>query len=93
MSKIGKFHYFLLRVIVQSLPKPKNWVLLTASKSVLYREFLTKRSDIKDIARPQNGSARIQSMSLNFDMFVQCYKVTQLHDIDMESVSDRRLNS
>jgi hypothetical protein len=41
---------------------------LTAFKSVLYREFLTKRSDMKEIARPQNGTSRIQSVSLNFDM-------------------------
>ena len=36
-------------------------------------EFMTKRSDIKEIARPENGtsSSRIQSVSLNFDMFVQ----------------------
>ena len=34
---------------------------MTAFKSVLYREFLTKRSDIKEIARPQNGTSRIQS--------------------------------
>jgi hypothetical protein len=58
--------------IYHILPKPKNWVLLTASKSVLYLEFLTKRSDIKEIARPQNRTSRIQSVSLNFDMFVQC---------------------
>ena len=29
--------------------------------SILYREFLTKRSDINEIARPQNGTSRIQS--------------------------------
>ena len=64
--------------------------------SVLWTlEFMTKKSDIKEIARPENGtlSSRIQSVSLNFDMFVQCWKVTQLHDIDTENVSDRRLNS
>jgi hypothetical protein len=34
---------------------------------------MTKISDIKEIARPENGTAisRIQSVSLNFDMFVQ----------------------
>ena len=54
---------------------------------------MTKRSDIKEIARPENGTSRIQSVSLNFDMFVQCLQVSQLHDIDTESLSDRRLNS
>ena len=42
--------------------------------SVLWTlEFMTKRSDMKEIARPENGtsSSRIQSVSLNFDMFVQ----------------------
>jgi hypothetical protein len=43
---------------------------------------------MKGIARPENGTSRIQSVSLNFDMFVQCLQVTQLHDIDTESVSD-----
>jgi hypothetical protein len=33
---------------------------------------VTKRSDIKEIARPENGTSRIQSVSINFDMFVQC---------------------
>jgi hypothetical protein len=37
-------------------------------------EFLTKRRDIKEIALPENGtsSSKIQSASLNFDLFVQC---------------------
>jgi hypothetical protein len=32
---------------------------LTALKS-LYREFLAKRSDIKEIAHPENATSRIQ---------------------------------
>jgi hypothetical protein len=46
---------------------------------------------MKEIARPENGTSRIQSMSFNFDMFVQCLQVTQLHEIDAESLSDSRL--
>jgi hypothetical protein len=30
------------------------------------------------------------NVSLNFDMFVQSLQVTKLHDLDTESVSDRR---
>ena len=44
---------------------------------------------MKEIARPKNETSRIQSVSLNSDMFLQRLKFTQLHDIDIESVSDR----
>jgi hypothetical protein len=44
---------------------------------------------MKEIARPENGTSRIQSVSLNFDMFVKCSQITQLHDIGTDSVSDR----
>jgi hypothetical protein len=49
-------------------------------------EFLPKRSDIKEITRPENGISRIQSVSL----VVQCLKVTQPHYmIDYENMSAR----
>jgi hypothetical protein len=44
---------------------------------------------MKEIACPENGTSRIQSLSLNFDMSVQFLQITQLHRIDTESVSDR----
>jgi len=47
---------------VISLPKPKNWVELTAFQSVcVLSEISTKRSDMKQIARPENGASSIQS--------------------------------
>jgi hypothetical protein len=37
----------------------------------VYREFLTKRSDMKEIARPKNGTSRIQSaVAHNFSVYV-----------------------
>jgi hypothetical protein len=48
---------------------------------------------MKEIAIPENGTSKIQSVSLNFDIFVQCSQVTQLHDIGTESLSDHRLKA
>jgi hypothetical protein len=39
---------------------------------------------MKEIARPENRTSRIQSVSLNFDMFVQFSQITQLHDIEIK---------
>jgi hypothetical protein len=37
----------------------------------IYREFLTKRSDIKEIARPENGTSKIQSaVAHTFSVYV-----------------------
>jgi hypothetical protein len=37
----------------------------------VYREFLTKRSDMKEIARPENGTSRIQfAVAHTFSVYV-----------------------
>jgi hypothetical protein len=58
---------------------------LTACKSV-YREFLTKRSDIKEIARPENETYRSQSA-----VFVQRARVQHMTFVLDDRVGEWKL--